>query len=618
MNESIKQIIKSLGIVFGDIGTSPIYTLTIVFSFIPATPDNIMGVLSLIIWTLTLLVFAQYAWLAMSLSRKGEGGTIVLKELLTPLLTSRTQVIVVTFLTFLGISFLIGDGVITPAISILSAIEGVRLIPYFSTIPQSILLIFACAIALGLFSFQKWGTERVSVAFGPVMVLWFCILSISGLFFIIQAPHVWAALHPKYAFNFFAINKLVGFFTLSKIILCATGGEALYADMGHLGRKPIIQAWFFVFIALVCTYLGQGAFLLLYPSTRQVFYELMLTFLQRGYVPFIILSIGATVIASQAMISGIFSIIYQGITTAMLPRFKIEYTSRTLRSQIYIPFINRMLCILVFIAIIGFRYSAHLANAYGVAASGSMTITAFMISWIFSRKKYYFKTALSLTLLAINLLFLLANTSKIPYGGYWPLLIALVSLSAIYVYTSGKNKLYASLRPVWERSHDSAHHLTYALDRKESLMRRALSTLAGAAAIALVGAAIAPVLTASGATPACTVTYDVTSQWDSGFQASVTVTNHQAPRSGWSLTFAFAGGQRVTQGWNARWSQTGAAVTAVNESWNGPLGTGASVGLGFLGSLPDGPAGPNPAPAAFALNGTTCNVDTEPTAHAPR
>ena len=335
-----KGVIKSLGLVFGDIGTSPIYTITVIILLTKPTADNIMGVLSLIVWTLIILVSVEYAWLAMSLGKKGEGGTIVLRELLASLLKSGRKIAFVSFLSVIGISLLIGDGVITPAISILSAVEGLLLIPGMENTPRQYLILTAALIAILLFAFQKKGTEKVARAFGPLMLVWFAALSVSGFVSILHEPSVVLAVNPYYAFRFLAHHGIAGFFVLSEVILCATGGEALYADMGHLGRGPIIRAWYFVFGALVLNYLGQGAFLIGHPKASNVLFEMIYGLSPTLYIPFLVLSLVATVIASQAMISGMFSIVYQGITTRIMPMFKVDYTSAELRSQIYIGTVN--------------------------------------------------------------------------------------------------------------------------------------------------------------------------------------------------------------------------------------------------------------------------------------
>ncbi|HTP04177.1 MAG TPA: KUP/HAK/KT family potassium transporter, partial [Nitrospirota bacterium] len=384
-----KGIIKSLGLVFGDIGTSPIYTLTVIILLTKPTEENIFGVLSLIVWTLIILVTVEYAWLAMSLGKRGEGGTIVLRELLVPLLKSGRQVVLVTLLSFIGISLLIGDGVITPAISILSAVEGLLLIPGYETTSQTVLIIIAGIIAIVLFAFQRKGTEKVAGAFGPLMLLWFAALTISGTASIIQVPSVVKSVNPYYAFRFLYENGITGFFVLSEVILCATGGEALYADMGHLGREPIIRAWYFVFFALVLNYLGQGAFLIQHPGAKNVLFEMIFHQARFLYVPFLLLSIIATVIASQAMISGMFSIVYQGITTRIMPIFKVEYTSEERHSQIYIGVVNWFLLLAVLYIIKEFRESSKLAAAYGLAVTGTMTLTGIFMTWIFYLRKKF-------------------------------------------------------------------------------------------------------------------------------------------------------------------------------------------------------------------------------------
>jgi KUP system potassium uptake protein len=439
---------KSLGIVFGDIGTSPIYTLPAIFAFLPANPTDVIGILSAIIWTLILLVSVQYAWLAMSLASKedGEGGIVVLKEILVSYLKSPVTIVFATILSFLGISFFIGDGVITPAMSILSAVEGIVFIPGLETISLGIVIGVALIITLGLFAFQQRGTERVSLAFGPIMFIWFLFLGAIGIYYIAQQPSVLKAINPLYALRFFYEHGFLGILLLSKVILCATGGEALYADMGHLGRRPIRIAWAFVFIALCLTYLGQGAFLLSNPQEADVFYKMILLNFKPLYIPLLILSIMATVIASQALISGLFSIVYQGITTHIMPRLHVEYTSQRFMSQIYIPLINWVLFVLVALIILTFQDSKNLANAYGLAVSGTMTITALLLTWIFIYQRHWLKAVLSGFLIPLNCLFFTVNTYKIPYGGYWSLIIASVPLCIIVIYTLGRRRLNQSLK----------------------------------------------------------------------------------------------------------------------------------------------------------------------------
>ena len=457
----IKGIIKSLGLVFGDIGTSPIYTLTVVFLLIKPTELHVLGVLSLVVWTLIIIVTIEYAWLAMSLGKKGEGGTIVLKELLTSLLRSRKKTAFVTFLSFIGISLLAGDGVITPAISILSAVEGALLIPGLENTNQMTLIFIAGIIAIVLFVFQRKGTEKVAGAFGPLMVLWFFSLAVSGIISILHVPSVLKALNPYYAFQFLSENGVAGFFILSEVFLCATGGEALYADMGHLGRKPIVNAWYFVCVALLLNYLGQGAFLIKHPEVKNVLFEMIFNQAQILYVPFLLLSIVATVIASQAMISGMFSIVYQGITTRVLPIFKVEYTSAELRSQIYIDSVNWFLLIAVLFIMFEFRESHRLAAAYGLAVTGTMTLTGIMMTWIFYLRGKIFKVILSLLVTCIDVVFLLSNSYKIPYGGYWSLIIALIPFLIIVTYTTGQKRLYRLLQPIDVETFLERYRLVY-------------------------------------------------------------------------------------------------------------------------------------------------------------
>jgi KUP system potassium uptake protein len=439
---SVKEILKSLGLVFGDIGTSPIYTFTVIFLLTKPTETHAIGVLSLIIWTLVILVSIEYAWLAMSLGKKGEGGTIVLKEVLVPLLKSGRQISFVTVLAYIGVSLLIGDGVITPAISILSAVEGSLLIPGFQGTRQEIIILIAAVIAIILFIFQKKGTEKVASSFGPLMLLWFFSLSISGIVSIVSAPVVIKAINPYYAIKFLVENGIMGFFILSEVILCATGGEALYADMGQLGRKPIVRAWYFVFCALVLNYMGQCAFLIHNPQAKNVLFEMIYNQVQFLYIPFLILSIIATVIASQAMISGMFSIVYQAINTHIMPMFKIDYTSPELRSQIYIGFVNWFLLLSVLFVMVEFRESHRLAAAYGLAVTGTMTLTGIMITWIFYLRKKRVLSAISLLVTFVDIAYLIANLYKIPHGGYWSLILAFIPLTIIILYTKGQKRLY--------------------------------------------------------------------------------------------------------------------------------------------------------------------------------
>jgi KUP system potassium uptake protein len=437
-----------MGLVFGDVGTSPIYTLTVIFALTKPTQENVFGILSLVFWTLTLLVTVEYAWLAMSLGRKGQGGEIVLREILIKMLKSGRLLAFGSLLSFIGVSLLLGDGVITPAISIMSAVEGLLLIPGLADIHQGTLTLIAVTIAIGLFIMQYKGTDKVARVFGPVMVLWFATLTVTGLFSLAEMPEIIGAISPHYAIRFFLDNGLSAFFVLSEVILCATGGEALYADMGHLGRRPIIRAWYFVFFALVLNYLGQGSFLLRNPETKNLLFGMVQSQAPPLYIPFLILTIMATVIASQAVISGVFSIVYQGITTRLMPLMKVDYTSRVLKSQIYIGFINwSLMCAVIFIMLI-FRKSANLAAAYGMAVTGSMTITSLMMIIVFSHTNKKWKVPIAVAVCMLDFLYLSSTLTKLPHGAYWSLILASFPFATILLWTFGQRTLYRALRPL--------------------------------------------------------------------------------------------------------------------------------------------------------------------------
>jgi KUP system potassium uptake protein len=439
---TIIGIMRAFGLVFGDIGTSPIYTVTVVFLLLKPTPANVMGVMSLILWTMTLLVSLQYVILAMRLSRRGEGGTIVLKEILSSGLRSKRGIVFISLLSFIGISLLMGDGVITPAISILSAVEGSLLIPGFQNLPKNVIVITSMLIAVVLFAVQSKGTDKVAGAFGPITAVWLLALFVFGLISIADAPQVLKAVNPYYGMSFLVENRWAGFIALSEIFLCATGGEALYADMGHLGAKPIRQAWVVAFFALIVNYFGQGAFLLTHPEAKNILFEMVFHYAQFLYVPFLFLSISATIIASQAMISGTFSIVYQGITTRIMPMFKVDYTSIERKSQIYIGSVNWFLLMAVLFIMVEFRESSKLAAAYGLAVTGTMTLTGFMMTWIFLFRKNYNLAALSVLITIIDIAYLGANITKIPHGGYWSLILASFPLATIFLFTQGQKRLY--------------------------------------------------------------------------------------------------------------------------------------------------------------------------------
>ena len=274
------------------------------------------------------------------------------------------------------------------------------------------------------------------------MVVWFTALAVLGILSISETPRVLYALNPFSGLKFLYESGLKGFLALGEIILCATGGEALYADMGHLGENPIRRAWGVVFVALVLNYLGQGAFLLRHPETKNLLFEMSLHYSKELYIPFLLLSITATIIASQAMISGMFSIVYQGITTRIMPMFKVDYTSIEHRSQIYLSSVNWFLLLAVLFIMMEFRESHHLAAAYGLAVTGTMTITGIMMIWIFYLKQKPLLSLVCIFITLVDVVYLCANLSKIPHGAYWSLILALVPLSMIVIYTEGQKRLY--------------------------------------------------------------------------------------------------------------------------------------------------------------------------------
>jgi KUP system potassium uptake protein len=441
-------IVKALGLVFGDIGTSPIYTLTVIFLLIPATELNVLGMLSLIVWTLVLLVFLEYVLLAMKLEIHGEGGTFILKSILDRYIrTPKTKAAVAVF-SFVGVSLLLGDGVITPSVTILSAVEGARLIPGMAGLSLAAVVGISMVIAVILFIFQSKGTDKVAAAFGPVMVIWFLVIGGLGAVSICMTPSVLKALNPYYALQFFMHHGIAGFIILSQVILCATGAEALYADMGHLGRKPIVRAWRLVFVALVLCYLGQGALLLRNPDAGNLLFSVTRDLVPHFYIPFLLLTVFASVIASQALISGVFSIVYQGIGGGAFPRMKVDFTSNRLKSQIYIGAVNWVLMLSVLFMMLLFKKSEDLAVAYGVAVTGTMCITGFMMIAIFHVQRMRIRLALACFVTAVDIIFFAANMAKLEHGGYWSIILASVPFVIILLWMKGQRRVYKNLRPL--------------------------------------------------------------------------------------------------------------------------------------------------------------------------
>ena len=447
--------LKALGIVFGDIGTSPIYTIAVIFAYLRVTSENVCGVISLIIWTLILLVTIQYVWFAMGISERNEGGTIILKNIIEKYAKSAKEIAFISVISYIALSLLIGDSVITPAISILSAVEGINLIPVFKNVTTDTVIFIAVIITVSLFWYQHKGTEKIAKIFSPVMLLWFVVIGASGFASLMYTPEILLrVINPYNALSFLfngsiSANRLIShgiisLFVLSDVILSATGGEALYADMGHIGREPITKAWYFVFIMLVLNYTGQGAFLLSHRADKNTFFEMLYSQSHLFYFPILILSILATIIASQAVISGIFSIVYQLINNRIIPLLKIDYKSSEIQSQIYISFANWFLFISVLTAIIMFRTSNNLAMAYGLAVSGTMTFTGILINMHFYHKKRYFMLFISLITTFADIMFLASNLLyKTAEGGYFALIIATIPFITIMLYTKGQKKLHS-------------------------------------------------------------------------------------------------------------------------------------------------------------------------------
>jgi len=414
--------LAALGIVYGDIGTSPLYALKEVFAGahpVPITPANISGILSLVFWSLMIVVSIKYVVFIMRADNHGEGGIMALMALALHQVDGRSKA-AIALGGVIGAALFYGDGVITPAISVLSAVEGLEV-----AAPELKLYVLPATIAIlvTLFSIQRKGTAGLGTLFGPVMLLWFGTMALLGIVNILTEPDVMKSLNPAYAIAFLVANPLLGFLSLGGIVLVLTGAEALYADMGHFGRKPVQLAWFgFVLPALVLNYFGQGA-LLLHSSAaiRHPFYLLAPPW---ALYPLVILATVATVIASQAVISGAFSITRQAIQLGYSPRMEVQHTSEREIGQIYLPGINWALLFSVMLLVLGFRSSTDLGAAYGIAVTGTMVITT-VLAFIVVRHLWgwgRFKSGLLISIfLVIDLGFFAANVTKIKDGGWFPL-----------------------------------------------------------------------------------------------------------------------------------------------------------------------------------------------------
>lgn len=430
----------AIGVVFGDIGTSPLYALKEIFSGhhpIPVTPDNILGILSMVFWSIMLLVSLKYVLVIMRADNRGEGGSLALLALVTERAKNPRLAWAVTLLGIFAAALFYGDSMITPAISVLSAVEGMELVtpalkPY--VIPITL------AILTGLFFIQKRGTGSVGLFFGPIMTGWFGILGLLGALEIIHNPSVLAALSPLYALGFIGAHPGLAFLALGSVVLAVTGGEALYTDMGHFGRFPIRLAWFgFVMPALVLNYFGQGALLLAEPEAiENPFFHLAPDW---ALIPMLALATLATVIASQAVISGAFSVARQSVQMGLLPRMQIVHTSGHEEGQIYVPFTNWSLYLAVVALVIGFKSSSNLAAAYGIAVTGTMLIDTILVAFVMVLMwKWHWSVVVAIAgfFLTVDIAFFAANAIKIPEGGWFPIAMGLVSFSVLTTWRRGR------------------------------------------------------------------------------------------------------------------------------------------------------------------------------------
>ncbi|MBI3479463.1 MAG: potassium transporter Kup [Nitrosomonadales bacterium] len=438
-------ILGAIGVVYGDIGTSPLYAIQATFTgthSLPVVEANILGVLSIMFWTIMLLVSVKYVAIILRADNHGEGGSLALLALVGELAAQHPKL--KWFVTVLGVfaaALFFGDGMITPAISVLSAVEGLDLVSHQF---KNYILPITIIVLTGLFFIQKRGTGMVGMAFGPIMVFWFVCLSVFGIIGIMQSPQVLWALNPIYAFRFLTTDPGVAFLALGAIVLAITGGEALYADMGHFGKYPIRLAWFsFVLPALVLNYFGQGALLLRNPhAIENPFYLLAPDW---ALIPMVLLATAATVIASQAVISGAFSVANQSVQMGFLPRMEIRQTSDKAQGQIYVPFTNWTLYLAVVFLVLTFQSSSNLAAAYGIAVTGTMTITTMLIAFVIVllwRWPLVIAIPFIAMLLTVDLTYFAANAIKIPQGGWFPIGIGMISFTVLITWKRGRKLLF--------------------------------------------------------------------------------------------------------------------------------------------------------------------------------
>jgi KUP system potassium uptake protein len=439
--------VGAIGVVFGDIGTSPLYSLK--ESFIghhplAVDPEHIFGVLSLIFWTMMLVVTIKYVVIILRADNKGEGGSLALLALIARKLGETRWTPWVTILGVIATALFYGDAIITPAVSVLSAVEGLATVE--DSLSQLVLPI-SIVILIGLFMIQSHGTARVGRLFGPVMVFYFAVIAVLGVIGIARSPDILWALNPWYALNFFLLDPLLAFLALGSVVLAVTGAEALYADMGHFGRKAIMVSWLYIaFPCLMLNYLGQSALLLANPAAVENPFFLLAP--EWARLPLVILATMATVIASQAVISGAFSVTQQAVQLGFLPRLRILHTSAKAAGQIYVPLTNWLLLVMVILLVLGFRSSSNLAAAYGIAVTGTMFITACMLGVLtFAVWKWPPAVAGLVTggFLLIDGLYFASNVTKIPDGGWFPLLVAAIVFTLLTTWATGRRLVRARL-----------------------------------------------------------------------------------------------------------------------------------------------------------------------------
>jgi KUP system potassium uptake protein len=445
----LKLAVAALGVVYGDIGTSPLYALRECFSGshgVAVTRANVLGVLSLVFWSLTLIISVKYLLYVLRADNKGEGGILALTALAgSSRRLSRMYPLLIALGAF-GASLLCGEGVITPAISVLSAVEGLSIAA--PGLENWMITLITILILVGLFAIQRRGTASVGAVFGPITAVWFTSLAVLGGHQLIQNPGVLVSVNPVYAVNFLVANGHIGLIVLGSVFLVVTGGEALYADLGHFGRHPIRTAWFsLVFPALVLNYMGQGALLLRDPGARESpFYRMVPEW---GLYPMVVLSTIATVIASQALISGVYSLTRQAIMLGLLPRLSVRHTSADERGQIYVPAANWLLMLATVGLVLEFKTSSNLAAAYGIAATLTMmttTVLAFFLvryGWGWSVGKALAVTAF---FLVPEVMFVSANIAKIKHGGWFPLVLGAVLCGTMLTWKRGREILAQRFR----------------------------------------------------------------------------------------------------------------------------------------------------------------------------